>query len=109
VGLVAAVVVVHLAITNLAACIALLLPIAATLASSAGVNPIVAGLATVIAVDAVILYPVQTAANLMAYEAGYFNAADVTKLGLGMLAATIIVVLLALPYWALLGLPLTQS
>jgi hypothetical protein len=45
----------------------------------------------------------------MAYEAGYFDAADVTKLGLGMLAATIIVVLLTLPYWALMGLPLTPG
>jgi len=106
VGLTVAVVVVHLAITNLAACVALLVPINATIAASVGLNPVVAGLATVIAVDAVILYPVQTAANLMAYETGYFDRADVLKLGLGMLAATIVVVLLALPYWAYLGLPL---
>jgi citrate:succinate antiporter len=107
VGLVVAVVVVHLAITNLAACVALLLPINATIAASAGLNPAVAGLATLIAVDAVILYPVQTAANLMAYETGYVDRADVMKLGLGMLAATVVVVVLVLPYWALLGLPLT--
>ena len=47
--------------------------------------------------------------NLMAYEAGYFDRADVTRLGLGMLAATILVILLALQYWALLGVPLTSS
>jgi anion transporter len=106
-GLIVAVVVVHLAITNLAACVALLLPIAATIAAGAGLNPVVVGLATLIAVDAVILYPVQTAANLMAYETGYFDRGDVVKLGLGMLAATIVVVALVLPYWAFLGLPLT--
>ena len=105
-GLVVAVVVAHLAVTNLAACVALLLPISATIAAGAGLNPIVTGLVLTIAVDAVILYPVQTAANLMAYESGAFDRADVLKLGLAMLALTTLIVQLALPYWALLGLPL---
>lgn len=105
-GLIVAVALVHLAITNLAACVALLLPISATIAAGAGLDPTVTGLILTIAVDAVILYPVQTAANLMAYESGYFDRADVMKLGLAMLALTVVVVLLVLPYWALLGLPL---
>jgi anion transporter len=105
-AMVLATVLVHLAITNLAACIALLLPINATIAAGAGINPVVTGLVLTLAVDAVILYPVQTAANLMAYESGYFDRADVWKLGLGMLALTLLVSLLVLPYWALLGLPL---
>lgn len=104
--LIVAAVLVHLAITNLAACIALLLPINATVAAAAGLDPIVTGLALTIAVDAVILYPVQTASNLIAYEAGYFSRADVVKLGLGMLVLTLLVVMLVVPYWALLGLPL---
>jgi len=33
-------------------------------------------------VDAVILYPVQTATNLLAYETGYYSADDVRRLGL---------------------------
>ena len=107
IGLVVAVVLVHLAITNLAACVALLLPINATIAASAGLSPVVTGLATLIAIDAVILYPVQTAANLMAYETGYFERGDVMKLGLGMLAATIMVIVLVLPYWAFVGFPLS--
>jgi citrate:succinate antiporter len=107
IGLVPAVVIVHLAITNLAACVALLLPINTTIAAGAGLNPIVIGLVVTITVDAVILYPVQTASNLMAYESGYFDRADVVKLGLGMLALTILMVMLVLPYWAALGFPLT--
>ena len=63
-------------------------------------------LVVTIVVDAVILYPVQTAANLIAYESGYFAAADVRRLGLGMLAITGAVVLLVLPYWSLLGMRL---
>lgn len=105
--LVAAVTLIHLAITNLAACIALLIPIAATMAEAAGLNAVVCGLVVTIAVDAVILYPVQTAANLLAYESGYFAASDVRRFGFGMLGLTIVVVLFSLPYWAMLGLPLT--
>jgi di/tricarboxylate transporter len=107
IGLVPAVVIAHLAITNLAACVALLLPISTSIAAGAGLNPIVIGLVVTITVDAVILYPVQTASNLMAYESGYFDRGDVVKLGLGMLALTILVVMLVLPYWAALGFPLT--
>ena len=106
--LVIAVALVHLAVTNLAACMALLIPIAVTIAEAAHLNPLVCGLVVTIAVDAIILYPVQTAANLLAYEAGYFHTADVRRLGLGMLLLTIVVGLLVLPYWSLLALPLTQ-
>jgi len=98
VGLVAAVALVHLAITNLAACIALLIPVAATVAERAGLNPVVCGLIVTIVVDAVILYPVQTATNLLAYETGYYGAADVRRLGLGMLLLTTLVVLLTIFY-----------
>ncbi len=100
--IVVAVALVHLAITNLAACMALLIPIAVTIAEAAHLNPLVCGLVVTIAVDAIILYPVQTAANLLAYEAGYLR-----RLGLGMLLLTIVVALLVLPYWGLLALPLT--
>jgi anion transporter len=107
VALIVATALIHLAITNLAACIALLIPIAATVAQTAGLNPVVAGLVVTIVVDAVILYPVQTAANLLAYDTGYFSAADMRRFGVGMLILTVAVVLLVcIPYWDLLGLPL---
>jgi anion transporter len=109
IGLVAAVAVIHLAITNLAACIALLIPVAATMAERAALNPIVCGLIVTVVVDAVILYPVQTATNLLAYETGYYSAADVRRLGIGMLLLTIIVILLTIRYWSMLSLPLTAQ
>ena len=105
-GLIVAVALIHLAITNLAACIALLIPVAATIAARAALNPIVCGLIVTIVVDAVILYPIQTATNLLAYETGYYGAADVRRLGIGMLALTVVVILGTIPYWGLLGLPL---
>jgi solute carrier family 13 (sodium-dependent dicarboxylate transporter), member 2/3/5 len=107
VALIVATALIHLAITNLAACIALLIPITATVAQTAGLNPVVASLVVSIVVDAVILYPVQTAANLLAYDTGYFSAVDMRRFGVGMLILTVAVVLLVcLPYWAFLGLPL---
>ncbi len=57
--------------------------------------------------DSVILYPVQTASNLIAYETGYFRGADVGRLGAVMLGLTILVGLgVAIPYWEVLGLRL---
>jgi anion transporter len=109
IGLIAAVAVIHLAITNLAACIALLIPVAATIAERAALNPVVCGLIVTVVVDAVILYPIQTATNLLAYETGYYSAADVRRLGIGMLLLTMIVILLTIRYWSMLSLPLTAQ
>ena len=106
--LVIAVALVHLAITNLAACMAILIPIAVTVAEAAHLNPLVCGLVVTLAVDGIILYPVQTAANLLAYESGYFQTSDVRRLGLGMLVLTVVVSLSVLPYWSLLAVPLAK-
>jgi solute carrier family 13 (sodium-dependent dicarboxylate transporter), member 2/3/5 len=108
VGLISTVALVHLAITNLAACIAILIPVAATIAERTGLNPVVCGLIVTIVVDAVILYPVQTATNLLAYETGYYSADDVRRMGLAMLPLTMVVVSLTILYWGWLGLRLTQ-
>jgi hypothetical protein len=59
-----------------------------------------------IVVDAETLYPAQTAANLLAYDRGYFNAGHLARFNLFLLAATAaVVVLVALPWWAHVGLP----
>jgi solute carrier family 13 (sodium-dependent dicarboxylate transporter), member 2/3/5 len=106
--LVIAVALIHLAVTSLAACLALVLPVVTAAGLAAGLNPFVCGLVATITIDAVILYPVQTATNLMAYETGYYDTLTVLKFGLAMLALTLTVTLsLALPYWRILGLPLT--
>ena len=98
--------IVHLGIPNMSACIALLIPVVTAFANATGINPVAAGLIVGIVVDAVVLYPVQTATNLLAYEAGHFDGMDVLKVGMGMLGLTTAVVLLvAIPWWGLMGLP----
>ncbi|MBI2211317.1 MAG: anion permease, partial [Deltaproteobacteria bacterium] len=88
---------------------ALLLPLATNFGLEAGLNPVICGLIVTIVVDAVILYPVQTATNLLAYEAGYYDATDVRRFGIAMLALTSALILaVVLPYWSLLGLALTS-
>jgi anion transporter len=99
--------IVHLGIANMSACIALLIPITTSLAHSVAMSPIVFGLIVGIVVDAVILYPVQTATNLLAYETGLIGGKDVLKIGLGLFVLTALVILyVALPWWSLLGVPL---
>jgi solute carrier family 13 (sodium-dependent dicarboxylate transporter), member 2/3/5 len=107
--LIALVALVHVGITNLAACIALLVPVATTAGAAAGLNPVVCGLVVNITVDAVILYPVQTASSLLAYEAGMFDARDVWRFGLVLwLVTTAVVLLVAVPWWGLAALPLAR-
>jgi solute carrier family 13 (sodium-dependent dicarboxylate transporter), member 2/3/5 len=108
--LVTAVSVAHLGITNLPACLALLIPVATTVGGAAGVNPVVCGLVVALTVDTVILYPVQTAASLVAYEAGMFEAADVRRYGMVLwLVAIAVVIGVAVPWWTLMGVPLQAN
>jgi anion transporter len=106
-GLVAIAALVHLGVTNIAACLALLIPIVATLAAALGLDPLACSLILNMAVDAVIFYPVQTATSLIVYEAGGFAPREVFLLGWVMLALTAgVVVFVAIPYWRWWGLPL---
>ena len=58
-----------------------------------------------LAVDVETLYPAQTATNLLAYDRGYFSAGQLARFNLVMLvAAAPVVILVALPWWAVVGL-----
>lgn len=98
---------VHLGIANMSACIALMIPVTTTLAVALRMNPIVFGLIVGIIVDAIILYPVQTATNLFAYETGLIDAQGGLKIGLGLrVLASLVILFIALPWWSHMGLPL---
>jgi hypothetical protein len=58
-----------------------------------------------VVIDQVFVAPTS---NLLGYESGYFNAADVGRFGMIMLGLAMLVGLgIAIPYWSLLRLPLT--
>jgi anion transporter len=95
-----------LAIPNRAAAITLGVPLATAYAAAGGLSPTAAGLVVMVAVDVETIYPAQTAANLLAYEHGYVSAAQLARFNLlTLLAAAVVVVAVALPWWALVGLP----
>jgi di/tricarboxylate transporter len=98
--------VITLAIPNRAAAITLCIPLALAYAAATPLPLTAAGLIVMMAVDAETIYPAQTAANLIAYERGYFGAGLLARYnGATLLLGAAVVVLVALPWWGLVGLP----
>ena len=57
-----------------------------------------------IAGDAVLYYPAQSASSLVIYERGHLTTGEIFRLGLWMtLAACLVVLFVALPYWSAVG------
>jgi di/tricarboxylate transporter len=57
--------------------------------------------------DAVVYYPAQSTSALVIYERGHVSAREVLTFGLWMtLVAWVAIVLVALPWWAVVGEPL---
>jgi hypothetical protein len=79
---------VRLLIPNITGFLALTIPIAMSIGQTAGLNPVICGLVVMIAGDAVLHYPAQSASSLVAY---------------------VVVLTVALPYWAIVGEPLRLS
>ena len=95
-------------IPNISGFLALALPIAMSVGSEVGLNPLVAALVVMMTGDAVLYYPVQSASALVIHERGHVSAGEILRFGLWMTAVAYVVILLvALPYWGLVGEPLT--
>ena len=97
----------RLLIPNIAGFLATTIPIAMSIGAATGLNPVVCGLSVMIAGDAVLYYPAQSASSLVVYERGHLTAAEIFRFGLWMtLAAYLVVLFVALPYWQAVGEPL---
>jgi len=58
--------------------------------------------------DAVIYYPAQSSSALVIYERGHVSAGEMLRFGLWMtLVGWAAILLVALPWWTLVGEPLT--
>ena len=98
---------VRLLIPNISGFLATTIPIAMSIGTSTGLNPVICGLAVMIAGDAVLYYPAQSASSLVVYERGHLSAEEIFSFGLWMtLIAYFVVLFAALPYWAAVGLTL---
>jgi sodium-dependent dicarboxylate transporter 2/3/5 len=98
---------VRLVIPNITGFLATTIPVAMAAGTAAGLNPVICGLIVTIAGDAVLYYPAQSASSLVVYERGHLTAGEIFRFGLLMtVLAALVVVAVALPYWALVGEPL---
>ena len=98
---------VRLLIPNITGFLAITIPIAMAIGTATGTNPVVCGLAVMIAGDAVLYYPAQSVSSLVVHERGYLTAPEIFRFGLWMtLAAFAVVLAIALPYWSAVGAPL---
>jgi len=94
-------------VPNISGFLALALPIAMSVGREAGINPLVCALVVMIAGDAVVYYPAQSSSALVIYERGHVSAAEILRFGLWMtLVGWIAILVVALPWWALVGEPL---
>ena len=101
---------VRLLIPNITGFLATTIPIAMSIGAAAGVNPMICGLAVMIAGDAVLYYPAQSASSLAVYERGYLSAPEIFRFGVWMtLIAFVVVLTIALPYWSFVGERLTTG
>ncbi len=96
-------------VPNIAAFLALLLPVSMALAVQVGLNPFVVGMLVTATGDAIVYYPAQGTTAIMIFERGHLKAWEVLRVGLGMtVLAFLILLFIALPYWGILGEPLTK-
>jgi anion transporter len=101
---------VRLLIPNITGFLAMTIPIAMSIGNATGLNPVVCGLVVMIAGDAVLYYPAQSASSLVVYERGHLSAPEIFRFGLFMtVVAYLVVLLVALPYWAVVGEPLLMK
>jgi di/tricarboxylate transporter len=97
----------RMVIPNITGFLALTIPVAMALGQGAALNPTACGLLVMIAGDAVLYYPAQSASSLVVYERGHLTAPEIFSFGIWMTLIAFGVVLgVALPYWALVGEPL---
>ena len=101
--------VVRLLVPNIAGYLALVIPVAMATGQSLGLNPLVCGMAVVVVGDSVVYYPAGSTSAVFIFQRANISAREVFRLGLVMTVVAIAVLFaLVLPYWGLVGQPLTQ-
>ncbi len=98
------------AVPNISGFLALAIPMAMSVGREVGLNPLVAALVVMMTGDAVLYYPAQSASALVIHERGHVSTGEMLRFGLWMTAlAYVVILVVALPYWGLLGQPLART
>ena len=93
---------------NIAGYLAFIIPVAMSTGHSLGLNPLVCGLAVVVIGDSVVYYPAAAAGAVFIYQRAEITSPEVLRTGIIMtLVAVAVLMVFSLPYWGLVGEPLT--
>jgi anion transporter len=96
-------------VPNITGFLGVTIPIAMSLGTTAGLNPLVCALLVTMTGDAVLYYPAQSASSLVVYERGHLGAGEILRFGLWMtVLAFAVAVAVAIPYWSVVGEPLVR-
>lgn len=102
----AIVAVVNAILPNRTAVLGITIPLLMSLAGPLGLNPVVVGLIAPILSQTTIFYPVQLATALITYRTRHYAAGELARAGVILTVASVLMILLvALPWWALMGEP----
>ncbi len=100
---------VRLVVPNIAGYLALVIPVAMGTGQSLGLNPLVCGMVAVVVGDSVVYYPAGGTASIVIFHRANIRAPEIFRFGLVMnLVAIGVLFALVLPYWSLVGEPLTR-
>ena len=98
---------VRLVVPNIAGYLSLVIPVTMAAGPTLGLNPLVCGMVSVVVGDSVVYYPAGSTASIIIFQRAQIPAAVVLRFGLIMAGVAIAVsLLLAVPYWSLVGQPL---
>jgi sodium-dependent dicarboxylate transporter 2/3/5 len=105
--LILVVAIVNVLLPNRTAVLGITIPLLMSLAPPLGLNPLTLGLIVPIVAQTTIYYPVQVATALVTFRTRYYAAGELFRAGLLLTLVSIIMILtVALPWWALLGEPI---
>ena len=94
---------------NIAGYLALVIPVAMASGGALGLNPLVCGMAVVVVGDSLVYYSAAGTASVFIFQMANIRNAEIFRFALVMTVVSILVVfLLAVPYWNLVGHPLTR-
>jgi len=95
---------IRLVIPNTVGFLALVIPVATSLAGALGLNPLVCGLAVLIAGDATLFYPAGGPASVIVFARGHVSGGEIFRFALVMnLLSYGAVAMVTLAWWPLMG------